>query len=408
MRCRHCKAELDLDLVDLGTSPPSNAYLRSGDLDAPELWFPLRVKVCESCWLVQTEDFARHDDLFTDDYAYFSGFSEGWVAHCRTYADRMVRELGLDADSTVVEVASNDGTLLREFHDRSIRCLGIEPTAGTAAASRLIGLEVVQEFLTVPVAERLRKDGLRADLLAANNVLAHVPDILGFAKACCVLLADAGVATFEFPHLMELVEGTQFDTIYHEHFSYLSLTAVAAVFEDAGLLIVDVEQLETHGGSLRVHVRRADAGRRTPAGAVTDLLGLELAAGVASRAFYEGFQEAAQRVRDGLLRFLLDARESGRTVAGYGAAAKGNTLLNFAGVGQDMVEFVVDRNPVKQGMFLPGSRIPIVAEEHLRDRQPDHVLVLPWNLAGELASQLSYVAEWGGSIITAVPEVRTW
>lgn len=407
MRCRACGSELDLDFVDLGSAPPSNEYLRPQDLDQPEAWYPLRVLVCEGCWLVQTEDFARFDDLFSDDYAYFSAFSSVWVDHCTSYANRMVTDLGLDHSSTVVEVAANDGTLLRQFADRGIGCLGIEPTASTAAVARSLGLEVVQEFLTVEVAERLRGDGVRADLLAANNVLAHVPDIVGFATGCRILLVDEGLATFEFPHLLELVRGVQFDTIYHEHFSYLSLTAVASVFRSAGLQVVDVERLPTHGGSLRVHARPT-AGSPVASDAVGRMLAEEDAAGMSNRDFYGGFQEAVGSVRDGLLRFLLEAREDGRSVAAYGAAAKGNTLLNFAGVRPDLVGFVVDRNPAKQGLFLPGSRIPIVDEERLRAERPDEVLILPWNLAGELVDQLAYVHDWGGSLVTAVPEVRRW
>jgi len=407
MRCRACGSDLALDLVDLGSAPPSNEYLRSEDLDQPEAWYPLRVRVCEGCWLVQTEDFARHDDLFSDDYAYFSAFSTGWVDHCEAFAERMTTDLGLDASSTVVEVATNDGTLLQHFADRGIGCLGIEPTASTAAAARSMGLEVVQEFLTVELAERLQGDGVRADLLSANNVLAHVPDIVDFATGCRMLLADGGLATFEFPHLLELVRGVQFDTIYHEHFSYLSLTAVASVFRSAGLHVVDVERLSTHGGSLRVHARPT-AGSPVASEAVDQLLAEEDAAGMSTRDFYGGFQEAVGSVRDGLLRFLIDARADGRTVAAYGAAAKGNTLLNFAGVRPDLVHFVVDRNPAKQGLFLPGSRIPIVDEDRLRTDRPDQVLLLPWNLTDELVDQLSYVRDWGGSLVTAVPEVRRW
>jgi len=407
MRCRACGSDLALGLVDLGSAPPSNEYLRPEDLDQPEAWYPLRVLVCEGCWLVQTEDFARHDDLFADDYAYFSAFSSGWVDHCEAYADRMTKDLGLGASSTVVEVATNDGTLLHRFASRGIGCLGIEPTASTAAAARSLGLEVIQEFLTVELAERLRAEGFQADLLSANNVLAHVPDIVGFATGCRLLLADGGLATFEFPHLLELVRGIQFDTIYHEHFSYLSLTAVTSVFRAAGLQVVDVERLPTHGGSLRVHARSA-AGAAEASASVGRQLVEEDAAGLSTREFYGGFQEAVGAVRDGLLRFLLDARSAGRTVTAYGAAAKGNTLLNFAGVRPDLVRFVVDRNPAKQGLFLPGSRIPIVDEDHLRAERPDEVLILPWNLADELVDQLSYVRDWGGSIITAVPEVRRW
>ena len=317
----------------------------------------------------------------------------------------MVDRLGLGPDSLVVEVACNDGTLLAHFLDRGIRCLGIEPTAGTAAAARDLGLEVVEEFVGVATAERLAAAGVSADLLAANNVVAHVPDIVDFVRGCGLLLAPDGVATFEFPHLLRLVEGVQFDTVYHEHFSYLSLTSLGRVVDTAGLAIHDVEEVPTHGGSLRVHLGRPE-GTHPVSPSVGRLLEVEEASGVGNDEFYRGFQVEADRVKDGLLRFLLDARTEGRTVVGYGAAAKGNTLLNYAGVRPDLLPFVVDRNPVKQGRFLPGSRIPIVEEGRLSEVRPDHVLVLPWNLRPELEESLAYVREWGCSFVTAVPELR--
>ncbi len=405
MNCRCCGSALEQTFLDLGSSPPSNAYLRGEDLAGPEVWYPLEVMVCGSCRLVQTRDFARADELFTDDYAYFSGFSTGWVDHCRRYADDMVDRLGLGPGSTVVEVACNDGTLLAQFLDRGIRCLGIEPTASTAAAARDLGLEVVEEFVGVATAERLAADGVSADLLAANNVVAHVPDIVDFVRGCGLLLAPDGVATFEFPHLLRLVEGVQFDTVYHEHFSYLSLTSLSRVVDAAGLVIHDVEEVPTHGGSLRVHLGRPE-GAHPISPAVDRLLDGEEAVGVGNDDFYRGFQVEADRVKDDLLRFLLDARAEGRTVVGYGAAAKGNTLLNYAGVRPDLLPFVVDRNPAKQGRFLPGSRIPIVEEDRLSEARPDHVLVLPWNLRAELEASLAYVRDWGCSIVTAVPELR--
>ena len=394
-----------MTFLDLGNSPLSNAYLSAGDLDAPETWYPLRVMACGDCRLVQTRDFARAEDLFTEDYAYFSGFSSSWRDHCRRYADQMVDRLGLGSESLVVEVACNDGTLLAEFLDRGTRCLGVEPTASTAAAARDLGLEVVEEFVGVATAERLAADGVSADLLAANNVVAHVPDIVDFVRGCGILLAPDGVATFEFPHLLRLVEGVQFDTVYHEHFSYLSLTSLSRVVEAVGLVVHDVEEVPTHGGSLRVHLGRLDGGHPVSP-SVGRLLDLEEDRGLCSDAYYRGFQAEADRVKDDLLRFLLEARAEGRSVAAYGAAAKGNTLLNYAGVRPDLVPFVVDRNPAKQGRFLPGSRIPVVDEGRLSRVRPDYVLILPWNLREELEESLSYVRDWGATFVTAVPELR--
>ncbi len=405
MICRSCGSALELTFLDLGNSPPSNAYLSAGDLDAPETWYPLRVMACGDCRLVQTRDFARAEDLFTEDYAYFSGFSSSWRDHCRRYADQMVDRLGLGSESLVVEVACNDGTLLAEFLDRGTRCLGVEPTASTAAAARDLGLEVVEEFVGVATAERLAADGVSADLLAANNVVAHVPDIVDFVRGCGILLAPDGVATFEFPHLLRLVEGVQFDTVYHEHFSYLSLTSLSRVVEAVGLVVHDVEEVPTHGGSLRVHLGRLDGGHPVSP-SVGRLLDLEEDRGLCSDAYYRGFQAEADRVKDDLLRFLLEARAEGRSVAAYGAAAKGNTLLNYAGVRPDLVPFVVDRNPAKQGRFLPGSRIPVVDEGRLSRVRPDYVLILPWNLREELEESLSYVRDWGATFVTAVPELR--
>jgi SAM-dependent methyltransferase len=406
MRCRHCGERVGLVLVDLGSSPPSNSYLTDEDLRSPETWFPLRVLVCETCWLVQTEDFADVADLFDADYAYFSGFSSTWLEHCRTYADEVTERFCLDRSSRVIEVASNDGTLLNFFHMRGMKCTGIEPTASTAAAARDLGLEVREVFLGDESAEDLAADGLVADLLVANNVLAHVPDIVGFAAGCRRLLAADGVASFEFHHLVELVSKTLFDTIYHEHFSYLSLTSVEAVFKTAGLKVFDVEQLSTHGGSLRVYAQRAESTRFDTCESVLRLRDEEASLGVASPAFYAGFQERSDHTKDDLVRFLFDAKREGRQLVGYGAAAKGNTLLNYAGVRPDLMTYVVDNNPAKQGMYLPGSRIPIVDEQRIVDDPPDIVLVLPWNIRDEVAQRLGSLNGWSGTVVTAVPELR--
>jgi hypothetical protein len=352
---------------------------------------------------VQTEDHARPEALFTADYGYFSATSTSWLAHCRAFVAQAIVRYGLGSGSKVVEVAANDGYLLQYVQAAGIDCLGIEPTAGTAAAARARGIDIVEAFFGTALARSLRADGVVADLMVANNVLAHVPDIDDFVGGFGVLLADDGVATFEFPQLLELIRHRQFDTIYHEHFSYLSLLAVEHVFAAAGLTVFDVETLPTHGGSLRVHAQRAATGRRATTAAVHAQRARERDAGLGTPHAYAGQQARAEAVKDALLRHLLDAKRDGRRVAAYGAAAKGNTLLNFAGVRGDLVAFVVDRSPGKQGRFLPGSRIPIVAEDRLRAERPDDILLLPWNLRDELVAQLAYVRDWGGRFVRAVP-----
>lgn len=406
MKCRHCAQEVTLSFCDLGTAPPSNAYLRAEQLDAAERYFPLRVKVCEHCWLVQTQDFAGAGELFDADYAYFSSTSSSWVAHAQAYVEAMTQRLSLGPGSHVVEVAANDGYLLQHVHRRGIPCTGIEPTASTAAAARAKGVPIVEAFFGVSLAEQMRAQGLSADLMVANNVLAHVPDINDFVAGFARLLKPQGVATFEFPQLLNLVRFHQFDTLYHEHFSYLSLTAVQGIFQAQGLSVFDAQTLPTHGGSLRVHAQRADTGRWPVQPAVALQLDAEAGAGVRTRAFYAGLQAAAQQVKDDLLRFLLQARRDGLKVGAYGAAAKGNTLLNFAGVRPDLLPYVVDRSPGKLGKYMPGSRIPIVTEQHLLQHRPDRILILPWNIADEVSQQLAYTQEWGARLVVAVPGLR--
>ena len=403
MKCRHCAVPLELTLVDLGSAPPSNAYLTAQTLHAPETWFPLRVLVCEQCWLAQTEDFARADDLFDAEYAYFSGFSSSWLAHCERYVSDMAARFGLGAGSHVVEVAANDGYLLQYVKARGIPCTGIEPTASTAAAARARGIPIVEDFFGVRLAKELAALGRQADLMSANNVLAHVPDINDFAAGFAHLLKPQGVATFEFPHLMRLVAENQFDTIYHEHFSYLSLGTVSRIFAGAGLAVFDVEELPTHGGSLRVYAQRADGGRQPRSGRVDALLRREAQAGMLETDFYADFQARTDKVKNDFLAFLLEMKREGKRVAAYGAAAKGNTLLNYAGVRPDLIPFVVDRNPAKQGKYLPGSRIPIVGEERLKEARPDCIVLLPWNLREEVMAQLAYARAWGARFVTAVP-----
>ncbi len=403
MKCRHCQAQLTLPLVDLGSAPPSNAYLTEETRHAPEKYFPLRVLVCTECWLVQTEDYAGADELFSADYAYFSSFSTTWLEHAERYVTDMAKRFGLGTQSHIVEVAANDGYLLQYAKAKGIPCLGIEPTTSTAEAARTKGIEIVEDFFGVSLAEELVSQGKQADLTAANNVLAHVPDINDFVAGFSILLKPTGIATFEFPHLLQLMAKNQFDTLYHEHYSYLSLSAVKRVFERNGLSIFDVEELPTHGGSLRVYAQRKDSASHEISQSVTSLLNKEMSAGMSTAEYYAGFQEKANKVKNDFLSFLTKANQAGKTVAAYGAAAKGNTLLNYAGIRADLLPYVVDRNPAKQNKFLPGCRIPIFDEQHLRLSQPDYVIILPWNLKAELITQLSYIREWDGQFVTVVP-----
>ncbi|GHE00944.1 SAM-dependent methyltransferase [Defluviimonas sp. 20V17] len=404
MNCRHCQTPLSRRFLDLGAAPPSNAYLSAESLHAPELHFPLRLFVCDTCHLVQTEDFASADTFFSAEYAYFSSTSKGWLAHAAAYCTKMTDRAQLTPDSFVIEVASNDGYLLRNFVQAGIPCLGIEPTDSTADAAEAVGVPTLRAFFGRDLGVRLAAEGRKADLIAGNNVYAHVPDINDFTAGLAACLKPEGMITLEFPHLMRLVEFRQFDTVYHEHFSYLSLLVVARIFAAQGLRVFDVEELPTHGGSLRVYgCHRSAAHVETPA--VAALLTEERRRGMHAAPYYEGFQAEAEAVKNGLLRFLLDCKAAGRSVAGYGAAAKGNTLLNYAGVRPDLLPFVADAAPAKIGRYLPGSRIPVLAPEALERNRPDVVLILPWNIADEVRQQLAPLTAQGTSFATAVPEM---
>ena len=406
MRCRHCSAEVSLVLIDLGSAPPSNAYLTKLTMRRPEKWFPLKVLVCESCWLVQAEAYTRAAELFNEEYAYFSSFSDLWLQHANNYVAVMTERFELTTFSHVVEIAANDGYLLQYFKQREIPCLGIEPTAGTAAAARLKGIEIIEDFFDVRLAKELIEKNKQADLVVANNVLAHVPDINGFVAGIALLLKPQGVATFEFPHLMKMISEKEFDTIYHEHFSYLSITSVAHTFSIKGLSIFDVEELPTHGGSLRVFAQRSDSGNYQINSSVIEMLNRESASGMKTKKYYAGFQDKADQVKDDLVSFLTEAKRAGKRVIAYGAAAKGNTLINYAGIRPNLVPCVVDRNPAKQGKYMPGSRIPIVDESCIMAEQPDYVFIIPWNIRDEVMIQLSYIREWGGKFVTAVPTLQ--
>jgi SAM-dependent methyltransferase len=405
VNCRHCATPLQHVLIDLGFAPPSNAYLSAADLSRPEKHYPLRVLVCDRCWLAQTEDHAQADELFRPDYAYFSSTSTTWLDHARRDTDDVVVRLGLGGQSFVIEVASNDGYLLRNFVARGVPCLGIEPTASTAAAAEAQGIAVRREFFGESLGRALASSGQAADLIVGNNVYAHVPDINDFTRGLCAALKPGGTITLEFPHLAQLLEHAQFDTIYHEHFSYLSLTAVTRVFAASGLRVFDVEHLPTHGGSLRVWGCHTDDARvDTPA--VAAVLADEGRRGLRALSTYQAFQARADRIKDDLLTFLLEQKRAGRTVAAYGAAAKGNTLLNYAGVRPDLLPFVCDAAPSKQGKFLPGSHIPILAPAALVERRPDFLLVLPWNLLAEVKRQHAALAAQGTRFVTAVPRLE--
>lgn len=405
MNCRHCSTVLDQLFLDLGTSPPSNAYVAQADLAKPELYFPLRVHVCTTCWLAQTEDYAASEMLFTDDYAYFSSTSPSWLAHSKKYCEMITQRLSLGPASFVIEIASNDGYLLKNFVKSCIPCLGIEPTASTAKAAEAIGVPTRQEFFGKKLAEQLVKEGKQADLILGNNVFAHVPDINDFTTGMKLALKQKGTITLEFPHLMQLMKFGQFDTVYHEHYSYLSLGAVMRIFEACGLRICDVEEISTHGGSLRVYGCHSDDDREA-APAVEQMLREELEFGLETTALYEDFQSRADAIKNGLLSFLLEQKAARKRVAAYGAAAKGNTLLNFAGVKLDLLPFVCDAATAKQGRYLPGTRIPILAPEALEEYDPDFILILPWNLADEIVAQFATLKDKGTKFVTAVPELR--
>ncbi|WP_341782146.1 class I SAM-dependent methyltransferase [Ectopseudomonas mendocina] len=405
MNCRHCQAPLRHPFLDLGHAPPSNAYLTREDLSRPERYYPLRLWVCEGCWLVQTEDYADAGELFDADYAYFSSTSSSWLAHARNYAERMRETLSLDADSLVIEVASNDGYLLRNFVAAGVPCLGIEPTASTANAAERLGIPVLREFFGEALGRRLAEEGRQADLLLGNNVFAHVPDINDFSRGLKAVLKPGGTLTLEFPHLLRLIELVQFDTVYHEHFSYLSLYSVQRILEAAGLRIHDVEELTTHGGSLRVHASHQQDERARSA-AVDALLAAEERAGLRDLATYLAFQARADRLKDDLLGFLLEQKRAGRRVAAYGAAAKGNTILNYAGIKPDLLPWVFDAAPSKQGKYLPGSHVPILPPQELDRVRPDMLLILPWNIADEVMAQNERIRQWGGRFVTAVPRLE--
>lgn len=405
MNCRFCQTSLTHVFIDLINSPASNSFLTAEQLNEPETFYPLKVYTCPTCFLVQVDEYKKSDAIFNSDYAYFSSFSISWLAHSKQYVEQMTERFGLNQSSQVIEVASNDGYLLQYFVEKGIPVLGIEPTANTAAVAIEKGVPSIIRFFGRELARELVEQGTQADLLLGNNVLAHVPDIVDFVGGMSIVLKPTGVVTMEFPHLLQLVENNQFDTIYHEHFSYLSFTTVQRIFASQGLTLFDVEELPTHGGSLRIYARHADNEALPETPRVAAMLEKEAQTGLTEMRYYEGFQPRALKVKLDLINFLLEQKRAGKTVAAYGAAAKGNTLLNYCGIKHDLIDFVVDANPNKQNKFLPASHIPVVAETVLKERKPDFVLILPWNLKDEITEQLAYIRDWDGQFVVPIPAI---
>ena len=407
MNCRFCKEELKNVFIDLVNSPASNSFLTKEELNEPETFYPLKVYTCANCFLVQVDEYKKSDAIFDSNYAYFSSYSKSWLAHAKQYTDMMTERFGYNQDSLIIEVASNDGYLLQYFKEKNIPVMGIEPTANTAEVAIGKGIKTVIEFFSAELADRFANDwDVKADLLLGNNVLAHVPDIMDFVAGIKIILKDTGVVTMEFPHLMQLIDNSQFDTIYHEHFSYLSFYTVQQIFASQGLELFDVEEIPTHGGSLRIYAKHAADSSKPVSENVAALLKKEIDKGMATLDYYHNFQQKVLKVKLNLTDFLIQQKRAGKKVAAYGAAAKGNTLLNYCGIKNDLIDFVVDANPHKQDKFLPASHIPVVNEQYLKDAKPDFVIILPWNLKDEITFQLNYIKEWGGQFVIPIPELQ--
>jgi len=407
-KCRFCGNALGVSVADLGMSPVSNDNIKPEKLSAMEPFYPLHAYVCENCWLVQLEQFHAADELFSDEYAYFSSYSESWLDHAQRYSLKVIERFDINQDSLVVEIASNDGYLLKNFNEKGIPILGVEPCANVAKAAKEIGIPSLEKFFGVHTAEEMVADGVRADLLIGNNVLAHVPDLNDFVKGMKILLSPEGVITIEFPHLKKMMEFNQFDTIYREHFSYFSLVTVEKVFAEFGLVIFDVEQIPTHGGSLRIYARHDSDASKPVLEAVNNLRNEEIEAGFKDAEIYTRFAEQVKETKRKLLSFLIDAKRQGKAVVGYGAPAKGNTLLNYCGIRNDFIDYTVDLSPHKQGLFLPGTHLPIFSPERIRETKPDYVLILPWNLKDEVMNQMAHIRVWGGQFVVPIPELKIY
>lgn len=404
MNCRNCGHSLENVFADIQTCPPSNAMVKKDALNHPEIYFPLKVFVCEKCWLVQVDEIEKAENIFNSEYTYFSSYSSTWLEHAKLYCDFMIERFKFNEDSLIVEIASNDGYLLQYFKEKNIPVLGVEPTPNTAEVAKAKGIDSIVDFF----GERLALNFLKAkaDLILGNNVLAHVPDINDFVKGVKIALKSNGVITFEFPHLCKLIEFNQFDTIYHEHFSYLSFTTLKSIFEKNGLEFFDVQELTTHGGSLRIFAKHIGDTSKVIELSVNNLLSKEEALGINSIKYYQGFQQKINKIKNDFLTFLIQANIEGKKVVGYGAAAKGNTLLNYCGIkGDDLISFVMDASPFKQDKLLPGSRIHVYNPDYIHEIMPDYVIIFPWNLKEEISEQLSFIKNWGGKFVVAIPEL---
>lgn len=406
MRCRFCSNELKHEFIDLGMSPPSNSYLSKDDLNKEEVYFPLKLWLCENCFLVQIDEYKSAREIFNNDYAYFSSYSTTWLNHAKNYVDMITDRLVLNEKSKVIEIASNDGYLLQHFKKKNIPCLGIEPTGNTAQVAINKGIETLIDYFTFELSNKIIKERGKADLILGNNVFAHVPNINDFVAGLKNLLNNEGTITLEFPHLLQLIENNQFDTIYHEHFWYFSLFALQNVFKKHQLKVYDVEELETHGGSLRLFVNHQEDNSKSIKESIKKLLNKEISKGINQFNYYKKFAERIKKIKIDILEFLIKQRKKGKIVAAYGAAAKGNTFLNYCGIKSDLIEFVVDASPHKQGNFLPGSHIPIVNEEYIKLNKPDYILILPWNIKEEIFNQLNYIKNWGGKFVISIPSLE--
>lgn len=405
MNCRFCGNVLKHEFIDLGSCPPSNSFVKKENLDKPEAFYPLKLFVCEQCFLVQAAEYKRASEIFNDEYVYFSSYSASWLEHARQYAEMMIQRFSFNDKSQVIEIASNDGYLLQYFQQKNIPVLGIEPTANTAEEAKKKGIESVVDFFGVKLAKKLIKQNIKADLLLGNNVLAHVPDINDFVAGMKIILQPKGVITMEFPHLVQLIENNQFDTIYHEHFSYLSFTTVKSIFAKHGLELFDVDEIPTHGGSLRIYAKHTGDESKPVTKNVKNIIDKEKKIGISELNYYKGFSSKVNKIKTELLQFLIEQKKVGKKVAGYGAAAKGNTLLNYCGIKNDLINFVADASPYKQGKYLPGSHIPVVNEKKIKDEKPDYILILPWNIQSEIKKQINYISDWNAKFVVAIPEL---
>lgn len=406
MKCRFCGNRLTQPFVDLASAPPSNSFLAKEQLNDPEIYYPLKLFVCDTCFLVQIDEYRKSKDIFDSQYAYFSSYSTTWLTHAKQYVEMMVERFGIGRESRVIEIASNDGYLLQYFKEKDIPVLGIDPAEGTAAKAKEKGIETLVDFFSKGFAQAMISEGVQADLLIGNNVLAHVPDLNDFVAGLKTILKTQGLITMEFPHLMRLVDDCQFDTIYHEHFSYFSFTTISSVFSHHGLELFDVDELTTHGGSLRIYAKHSDDPTKPVSRNVHELLEKEALSGVTSLDYYSSFQARVDEAKYSLLQFLIEQKRKGRKTVGYGAAAKGNTLLNYCGIKEDLLAFVVDASPYKQGKHLPGSHIPVLTEEAIKSYKPAYVLILPWNIRDEIMEQLGYIRTWGAKFVVPIPVVE--